>query len=152
MLQSLMDRSMYDSPQQSRTVLHRALLAALVPDEARIFAALSQGAVYPVIHVARPGVGAQPQWVLRNASTVGRAAGVCLPQFTPEYLTRMSSLGLVGIGPHTEGMADEYEMLLTDAAVHAAVSAERRGLRAARIVRASVSLTELGRELWEAVT
>ncbi|QEM44532.1 Abi-alpha family protein [Mycolicibacterium grossiae] len=148
-LDALMARSMYANPAQSRETLHRALIERLVPDEARILAALSDGSVYPVIHVAEPGGAA---WAAQNASTVGRAAGVSLPHHTPGYLTRLQSLGVVTMGPEVESMRDEYELLLTDAAVNAALKTARRGLRPPRIVRASVRMSDLGRDLWEAVT
>ena len=148
LLRSLLDRSMYTSPDDSRTTLYLDLLGALVPDEARILAALSDGSSYPVIHITEPGAAAAP--VLSNASTVGRASGVSLPRYTPLYLTRLLQLGLVEIGPEGTGMYDEYEMLLTDTAVNNALAQARRRVRSARVIRRTVRLTELGQELWEA--
>lgn len=149
LLRGLLDRSMYTSPDDSRDALYLSLLQALVPDEARIFAALSDGSAYPVVHVAQPGVGT-PVVDLKNASSVGRSAGVSLPQHTPLYLTRLLGLGLVQIGPEASGMYDEYEMLLTDAAVSTAMARARRGMRPARVIRQTVRITDLGQELWEA--
>jgi hypothetical protein len=149
-LRTLLDRSMYTSPDDSRTTLYLDLLGALVPDEARILAALSDGSAYPVIHIAEPGVGGGSTLVLTNASTVGRASGVSLPQHTPLYLTRMQQAGLVAIGPEGTGMYDEYEILLTDAAVSLALARARRGMRSARVIRRTVRITDLGQELWEA--
>jgi hypothetical protein len=40
-------------------------------------------------------------------------------------------------------------MLLTDAAVNAAVAKARRSVRSARVIRRTVRITELGHELWE---
>jgi hypothetical protein len=149
-LRELMTRSMYDRPAESAAALHLALLGALLPDEARIFAAVSDGSRYPVVHVAEAGVGAPNDYLVRNASTVGRAAGVALPNKTPVYLVRMLALGLVTIGPEDVGMRDDYEMLLTDAAVHAAIAAGGRGLRNPRVVRRTVGISGLGHEVWEA--
>jgi hypothetical protein len=149
-LRGLMERSMYDRPAESAAALHLALLGALLPDEARIFAAVSDGSRYPVIHVAEPGVVAPTDHLLRNASTVGRAAGVALPEKTPVYLVRMLTLGLVTMGPEDVGMRDEYEMLLTDGAVHAAITAGSRGLRPARVIRRTLGISDLGHEVWEA--
>jgi hypothetical protein len=145
---ALMERSMYDRPVQSAAALHLALVSALLPDEARILAAVSDGARYPVIHVAEPGVGA-PVYLSENASTVGRAAGVALPDKTPVYLVRMLRLGLITIGPEDTSMRDDYEMLLTDSAVHAAIGAVS-GMRGARVIRRTVGISELGQEVWEA--
>ncbi|MGU3652537.1 Abi-alpha family protein [Mycolicibacterium sp. A43C] len=149
-LRTLLDRSMYSSPDTSRDALYLHLLNALVPDEARILAALSDGSAYPVIHIAEPGTGGTPVFVLKNASTAGRTAGVSLPRYTPLYLTRMLHLGLVRLGPEASSMSDEYEMLLTDSAVNIAVATARRGVRAARVVRRTVRISDLGQELWEA--
>lgn len=147
-MQALMERSMYDRPADSAAALHLALVQALLPDEARILAAVSDGVRYPVIHVAERGVGA-PVFLTENASTVGRAAGVALPGKTPVYLVRMLRLGLVAIGPEDATMRDDYEMLLTDGAVHEAISAVT-GMRGARVIRRTVGISELGQEVWEA--
>ncbi len=149
-LRALLDRSMYTSPDDSRTTLYLDLLRDLVPDEARILAALSDGSAYPLVHIAEPGVGGGSTIVLSNASSVGRASGVSLPQHTPLYLTRMQQSGLVTIGPEGTGMYDEYEILLTDAAVSMALARARRGMRSARIIRKTVRISDLGQELWEA--
>lgn len=149
LLRTLLDRSMYTSPDKSRDALYLDLLQALVPDEARILAALSDGSAYPVIHVAEPGAGGAT-YTLKNASTVGRAAGVSLPRHTPLYLTRMLGLGLVRLGPEMSSLYDEYEMLLTDSVVNIALATARRGVRSARVVRRTVRISDLGQELWEA--
>ncbi|MFV8052461.1 Abi-alpha family protein [Mycobacterium sp. 48b] len=150
LLRALLDRSMYTSPDDSRTTLYLDLLEDLVPDEARILAALSDGSAYPVIHIAEPGAGGGSTMVLTNASTVGRASGVSLPQHTPLYLTRMLQSGLVTIGPEGTSMYDEYEILLTDSAVNLALARARRGMRSARVIRRTVRISELGQDLWEA--
>lgn len=149
-LRTLLDRSMYSSPDTSRDALYLHLLNAMVPDEARILAALSDGSAYPVIHIAEPGTGGTPVFALKNASTVGRSAGVSLPRHTPLYLTRMLHLGLVRLGPEASSISDEYEMLLTDSVVNIALATARRGVRAARVVRRTVRISDLGQELWEA--
>ena len=150
-LQALLDQSMYSHPNDSRTALYLAVLRDLLPDEARILAALSDGSRYPVIDVAEPVLGTSTAFVLTNASTVGRAAGVSLPHHTPLYLSRLIQAGLAVIGPEgPNAMYDEYEMLLTDAAVNIAMAKARRGVRAARVIRRTVRISELGRELWEA--
>jgi hypothetical protein len=149
LLRTLLDRSMYTSPDKSRDALYLDLLQALVPDEARILAALSDGSAYPVIHVGEPGAGGAT-YTLKNASTVGRAAGVSLPRHTPLYLTRMLGLGLVRLGPEMSSLYDEYEMLLTDSVVNIALATARRGVRSARVVRRTVRISDLGQELWEA--
>ncbi|MCV7243527.1 hypothetical protein H7J83_12375 [Mycobacterium mantenii] len=152
LLRALLDRSMYTRPDDSRDLLYMDLLSALVPDEARILAALSDGSAYPVVHIAEPGAGNNPAFVLQNASTIGRSAGVSLNRYTPLYLTRMLGLGLAQIGPEAPELYDDYEMLLTDPTVRAALGLARRGIRAARVIRRTVRMTDLGQELWEAIT
>jgi hypothetical protein len=150
-LESLLERSLFYSPQDSRHELYCALLNELVPDEARILAAVSDGSTYPVVHVAEPTGTGSGVTVLANASTVGGRAGVSLPDHTPLYLTRMEHLGLIAIGPEGPGtMANDYEMLLTDGAVVMAQSKARRGIRGARVIKRTVSITSLGQEVWEA--
>lgn len=150
-LHALLDRSMYSRPDESRTTLYSALLQNLLPDEARILAALSDGSSFPVIDVAEPVLGTSSAFVLTNASTVGRSAGVSLPNCTPVYISRLVQAGLAAIGPEGgNSMYDDYEMLLTDAAVNLALAKARRGVRSARVIRRTVRITELGQEMWEA--
>jgi hypothetical protein len=149
-LHELMRQSMYTTPNESRDMLNRALVRALLPDEVRILAALADGSAFPVIHVVEGRATTNPTSLLRNASTVGRAAGVSLPQQTPWYLTRLLHVGLAVIGPEDTAQRDEYEMLLTDTAVNAALRGAGRGVLAARVIRRTVVLSDLGRQLWEA--
>jgi hypothetical protein len=150
-LRDLLDRSMYSRPDDSQTALYLSLLSDLLPDEARILAALSDGHAYPVIDIAEPLLGTSTALVLTNASTVGRAAGVSLPHHTPLYVSRLVLAGLAVIGPEgSSAMYDDYEMLLTDASVNLAIAKARRGIRSARVIRRTVRISELGQELWEA--
>jgi hypothetical protein len=150
-LQSLLDRSIYNMPDDSRNDLYRTLLQALLPDEARILAALSDGSPYPLLHIAEPSAGGNSVMALENASTVGRIAGVSLLDRTPLYLTRMLQLGLVAIGPEgSSSMDSDYEMLLAEDAVTVAQASARRGIIGARVIRRTVRITALGREMWEA--
>jgi hypothetical protein len=153
LLRALLDSSIANLPDESRAALYRALLSGMVPDEARILAALSDGTAYPTIDVCEPTLGTSTAVVLANASTVGRAAGVSLPHHTPFYVTRLVRTGLAQLGPEGgAAMYDDYEMLLTDAAVNAALVRARRGIRSARVLRRTVRISELGWELWEAAT
>src|SRR5262249_46209704 len=92
-MDSLLKRSIDPTPAESLAALHRALLAELVPDEARILAALSDGSSYPMVHVAEATIGSNQRRVLQNASSVGRAAGVALPNQTPVYVSHLRRLG-----------------------------------------------------------
>src|SRR5437764_261061 len=56
--------------EQSREYIFTAILRQLLPDEARILSALSDGASYALVHVAgRAALGGPQRIVLRNASS-----------------------------------------------------------------------------------
>jgi Abortive infection alpha len=150
MMTGLLTRSAHDSPTESRRTLHEVLVSELVPDEARILAALSDGSSYPLVHIAGPGVGSYQKLVLENASSVGRAAGVALPDRVHVYVSHLRRLGLVDIGPEDHSLKDEYEILLTEPNLRAVIASIGKGPRGARVIRRTVRMSDLGRELWEA--
>ena len=149
-MQALLSRSMDDTPAQSRSLLHEALLAELVPDEARILSALADGSTYPLVHVAEPGLGSFQKRVLENASNVGRRAGVALPERTHLYVTHLRRLGLVATADEDSALREEYDILLTERVVQDTVAALTKGPRNARIIRRTLRISDLGRELWAA--
>lgn len=149
-MRDLLRRSMQHTPTESRHELHKLLLGELVPDEARILSALSDGSSYPMVHIAEPGMGTYQRRVLENASSIGRAAGVALPDRTHLYVAHLRRLGLVESGEPDPSLTDEYDILLSDQVVRAAVAAVGRGPRSARIVRRTIKASALGLELWEA--
>jgi hypothetical protein len=151
-LQSLLQRSIDDGIGESREALYQAVVAALLPDEARILAAVAEGGRYAVVHVGPQGMGASTELVLENASSVGRAAGVTLPQYTPRYVSRMHQLGLITIGAEDSSIRDDYEMLLAEAPVRAAIAKASPGLLPARVIRRSLWISDLGRDVWEAAS
>jgi hypothetical protein len=124
----------------------------LVPDEARILRLLgtrttSQPAV-PLVHIfCLTGTGLPGEPLLENASTVGRTAGVSLPQLTPHYVARLLELGLVEIGPEDERLVDDYRALLADPAVLAAMSRARDAGTTPRVIRHTLALSQLGHQL-----
>jgi hypothetical protein len=149
-LSALLTRSMHDTPTESRRTLHEVLVDELVPDEARILSALSDGSCYPLVHISGPGVGSYQKLVLENASSVGRAAGVALPDRVHLYVSHLRRLGLVEAGPEDHSLKDEYDILLTEPNLRAMIAANGRGPRGARIIRRTVRMSDLGHELWEA--
>ena len=149
-MEALLTQSMHDSPTESRRTLHEVLVSQLVPDEARILSALSDGSRYPLVHIAEPGVGSYQKTVLENASSVGRAAGVALPDRVHLYVSHLRRLGLVESGPEDHSLKDDYDILLTEPKLRAAIAATAKGPRGARVIRRTVRISDLGRELWEA--
>lgn len=142
----LLRRSTASDAETAAEHLYALLLAQLAPDEARILSSLAGGSAYPVVDVVeRTGLGAA-RVVLRNASTVGKAAGVSLPSHVPAYVTRLAGFGLALLGPEDVALSTEYEILVTDEAVRRA----QQGLRRARFVRRSVRISPLGADFWAA--
>lgn len=136
-LDRLLRRSMHQTPEESNAALVDVVLQALVPDEARILSALSDGSTYPLVHVTSRG-----EQVLANASSVGRAAGVAIPDRVPSYISHLLAMGLVEVGPEDRSIDDEYEILLTDQTV-------RRVHRdKVRYVRRTLQISDLGRDFW----
>ncbi len=148
----LLNRSVEQTRQQSEHQLYAGILRQLVPDEARMLAALSDGSSYPVIHVAsRGGMGGIKRLVLENASTVGKAAGTRLSANTPTFLGHLLRLGLVDIDPEDRSLATQYDILRTDDLVRAAEDEARiDGRGGARIIKQTVRMSELGKRFWDA--
>lgn len=135
-----------------RAALLQRAVDHLVPDEARILQLLgdrtpSQPAV-PLVHIfCLTGTGLPGEPLLENASTVGRNAGVSLPQLTPHYVGRLLGLGLVEVGPEDERLSDDYRALLADPAVLAAMSRARDAGATPRVIRHTLALSLLGHQL-----
>jgi hypothetical protein len=135
-----------------REYIYTTIIRQLVPDEARILAALSDGSTYALVHVAgRAALGGPQRIVLRNASSVGRAAGVTLPDLVPDYVTRLENLGLVEVGPEDPTLSVQYDILLTEDRVRAAED-EVRTVRklTPRFARRTLRLSTLGKQFWTA--
>lgn len=152
-MSELLERSVEADRASSQQYLFGTIMSQLVPDEARILAALSDREVFasgdviikPVARSSRTRV------VLRNASTIGRAAGVASPENTPTYLSRLHGFGLVEFGPEDAALGTQYEILATDAGVQAAMhKGEARKAGPVRLRRTTVTLAPLGRQFWAA--
>lgn len=132
----------------SREELYRTLLRQLVPDEARILAALADGSRYPLVHVRARGNGARV--LLANASTVGRAAGVQVPEATSAYVGHLRALALAEEGPADDSLAEHYDILLGEPIVRQAEQEPDVGRLGTRIIRRTLRISPLGRQLWRA--
>jgi hypothetical protein len=150
-MSELLDRSATDRS-SGREYLFGSIVSQLVPDEARIIAALATGRPFAAADLVAKAIGrSTSQVVLANASTVGRAAAVVLPDNTPTYLTRLYGFGLVEYGPADDSLSADYDEIATDrvvtAARRAAAEAKQGGIR---LRRKTVTLSTLGREFWAA--
>lgn len=141
-MKELLDRSVAFDRDRAREYLYATVLRQLTPDEARILTVLSDGEAYPAVDVVTRG----DRILLRNASTVGKAAGVTLPDEVPSYLTRLAGLGLVDVTADDPALSSQYEILVTDELVRAASATARR----AKIIRHTVRLSRFGARFWAA--
>lgn len=143
----LLQRSIGFGRDRAREYLYAIILRQLTPDEARILSALSDGSPHPVLDVIeRTSLGGAGRVVLRNASTVGKAAGVSLLEEVPSYVTRLLGLGLAELEEEVASLATQYEILATDETVRAA----ERSVKRARFARRTVRVSPLGRQFWQA--
>jgi hypothetical protein len=134
----LLRRSIGQTPAEGERSLVEMLVRELVPDEARILAAMADGTTFPVLHL---------EGVIANVSSVGRAAGVVLPERVPTYVSHLRNLDLVSFGPEDPSLREEYDILLTDSAVLKARSLAGR-MRRVRIQRATLRVSDLGAAVW----
>ncbi len=151
-MSELLERSVEPDRTASRDYLYGTIISQLVPDEARILAALGDGALFAAVDVlAKPLGRAATRTVLANASTVGRAAGVVTADAVPTYVTRLYRFGLVEFGPPEPSIAMQFDIVATEAAVQAAeatIEARRQG--SPRLIRKTLSISSFGREFWAA--
>ena len=136
---------------RAETAFYTSILAGMVPDEARILSALSDGSTYPLIHVmaaARLGLSWHP--VLECACSVGRNAGVLWPEMTHAYVQRLRGWSLVETGPEDYKQTTRYEMLETETVVRGALDEIKKGGQRSHVVRRVLKISDLGRRLWAA--
>jgi Abortive infection alpha len=150
-MERMLRRSMYQTPSDSPRSLFEHVIRELVPDEARILAALADGSTYPLLDVTAPALGSAGRLILRNASNVGRAAGVAEPALVPIYVTHLLQLGLADTGQQDSDLQDEYQILLTESLVKSAYTeADKAARRSPRVVRGTLRISALGRDFWAA--
>ena len=150
LLHELLQSSLHADTNRSRENLHLRILRSMVPDEARILAALADGSRYPLMHIETRGPGAT-RTVLANASTVGRVAGVHLNSAVPVYVTHMRDLGLVEEGPQDDTLSDQYALLGSEDYARRAESEGQDSNRlGTKVIRRTLHISPLGAELWAA--
>ncbi len=151
-MRELLERSVQATRGSSREYLFGTIMSQLVPDEARILAALSDGSAHAAADLVVRVRRRDPQRIaLANASTIGRAVGVTTPDNVPTYLTRLRGFGLIDFGGEDVSLRTQYEILGADDTVRAA----RRTVENSRrvkitLVRKTVRMSALGREFWDA--
>jgi len=148
----LLSRSSETTASRSKEYLFGTIVSQLVPDEARILAALSDGREFAALDVVAKQLGRSTvRPVLANASTVGRSAGVSNPDNVPTYVTRLHNFGLVEFGPPSDSLGTQFDILAADSAVQAAqATAEARHLGTPRLVRKTLTISPFGKDFWAA--
>ncbi|MGQ0502285.1 MAG: Abi-alpha family protein [Panacagrimonas sp.] len=148
---SLLDESLAQTRETALAALHLRIAQRLLPDEARILAALSDGHGAALMHLCSgPWTGPAGRRWLENLSPVGREAGVQLAEQTPAYLTHLRSLGLLETGDEDKSLSIKYQLMEADSLVRKTwAEMEKHGLRP-KFLRRTVRLSEAGRAFWAA--
>lgn len=150
-MRRLLDRALEQTPVDGQAELFHLFLDRMVPDEARILGALSDGSPSPLINIhTRAMTGGAGEPVLENASLVGRMANVSLPSLTPTYVSHLLALGLVETAPEDPDLRDDYQILAADPDVLRAIKKASRRPITPRVERLTLRISGLGRDLWDA--
>ena len=97
-MSELLERSVEATRTDSREYLYGTIISQLVPDEARILAAMADGTRFAAADVVLKQRRGAQRTLLANASSVGRQAGLVSPDNVPTYLTRLHGFGLIEFG------------------------------------------------------
>ena len=148
----LLSRSTGSSGGRSKEYLFGTIVSQMVPDEARVLAALAEGKRYAVVDVVAKHVGrSATRTVFANASLLGAVAGISPARNVATYLARLQQFGLVEFGPAVDELGEEYDQLAVDGVVQEARATIERGkMGSTKLVRKSVALSPLGRDFWTA--
>lgn len=153
LLTDLLERAYEQTAEQAQLYLYTMILRELVPDEARLLGALSDGAEYPLLHIGvGPPIGT-PRRVAENFSNLGKTATLKLREFTPAYITHLRNLDLLETGPEDKEQEIKYQILESDKAVREVVAEAEKGTApgmGVRFIRRVIRISPLGQELWNA--
>jgi hypothetical protein len=150
-LAQLMEASLEQTETSAREALLLRIIRQLVPDEARILAALADGHASALMHLgAGPMVGPATQRWLENLSPVGKEAGVQLVDQTSAYISHLRELGLLESGDEDKSLQLKYQLMEGDTKVRkTAEEIEKSGLRP-KFFRRTLVMSEAGRAFWAA--
>ncbi len=146
-MSELLERSVEASRADSRDYLFGTIISQLVPDEARILSALSDGSHFAAIDVVEKLRRGTTRTLLAHASAVGRQAGLVAPDNTPTYLARLEGFGLVEFGPEEPELSVQYDILATDPTVQ---DARKRARGTVKLVHSTLLLSDFGARFWRA--
>ena len=150
-MSELLERSVEATRTDSREYLFGTIISQLVPDEARILAALGGGKHFAACDVVQKLRRGRERVLLAHASAVGRQAGLVSPDNVATYLTRLQGFGLVEFGLEDPALDVQYDILATDATVdRARQSVEPRKRGSVKLVRTTLRMSDFGRDFWAA--
>jgi hypothetical protein len=150
-MRELLAATAEQSREQAESAFFLAILRSLVPDEARILSALSDGSTYPLLHVMSAGrLGLVWQPVVEYVSSVGRSAGIIYPEMGYAYVQHLRALNLVDTGPEDYTQNTKYEMLETEQVVRSALEHIKQAGQRSHITRRVLRMSDLGNRLWAA--
>lgn len=148
---ALLEQADTQSREQAYESLFHRFIGELVPDEARILGALSDGSSYALVHVSESFMGRSGRRIAENFANVGKPAGVKLLERVPAYVGHLRSLGLVDTGPEDKSQEIKYQILESDIAVRQAIEAVTGATGSAvRYQRRTLRITALGKRFWQA--
>ena len=147
-LWALLEASQSQNHAQAEAAFFQSILQSLVPDQARILAALSDGSGYPVMHIEGGARFGATHVLLQYISNVGKCAGVQCPELTHLYLQRMHMYGLIDIEPIESSNTMKYEILESDSAVRILMDHLKHSGQRSKIVRHTVKISATGKRLW----
>lgn len=151
-MDELLQRAGSSDRETNQEYLFGSIISQLVPDEARIIAALANGTQYATVDVQlRTSNRGRPRTHAANLSLIGRLLGVASPDNTPTYLGRLQSFGLIEFDGPDDTLEAQYAALQEDPDVQAAqTSAAARKIGQVRLARRTVRVSDLGRQFWAA--
>jgi DNA-binding transcriptional ArsR family regulator len=147
-MSELLERSAESDKANSRDYLFGSIISQLVPDEARILAALATGERFAVLDVLAKTSRSATRPVLSNVSTVAAAARVAAPEKVGTYLDRLRGFGLIELTPAGDDLSPQFDALLADPAVKRTRTQLDSGRHGSKVNRTTVALSALGREFW----
>lgn len=148
-MHELLAASTEHTREQAEHAFFQWVMGNLVPDQARILSALSDGSTYPLIHIlAGPRLGVAVEPVLECVSSVGKNAGVMWPETTHVYVQQLRAWGLVETGPEDPSRKVQYEMLETEQSVRDTLARLQKGGLKAQVLRRVLMVSDIGKKLW----
>lgn len=146
MLMGLLAEAGDQKAKQAREALYARVLRQLVPDEARILSALSDGSSYALVHVgvANP-MGVVTHRLAENLCAVGKACQARLAEQTPEYIRHLRELGLVETAAEEKSLDVKYQVLESDTKV---MALERQSSHRLKHIRRTLVMSDFGKALW----